>query len=288
MNLHDRERGVDPPEEAAVERVIAAALEEDVGTGDITTLSVVPPDTTCTAVVIAKEEGIVGGLVVAEKVFRRLDDSVRWRALVAEGERVEPGCRVAEITGRARPILSAERTALNIVGRISGIATLTSRYVAAAAPWGVKILDTRKTPPGLRALDKYAVRLGGGTNHRAGLYDGVLIKDNHIRIAGSIAKAVEAVRSALGSGTPVEVEAQTEAEVEEALAAGADVILLDNMDTALIKRCVRKVAGRAKIEVSGGMTLEGVREVASLGVDYISVGRITHSAPSLDVSMDML
>ena len=288
MNRHGQQGRVDPPDEAAVERLITAALEEDVGTGDITTDSVVSPDATCAAAIVVKEEGVVGGLAVAEKVFRRLDETLRWRVLVADGDRVEPGCRVAEIAGRARPILTAERTALNIIGRVSGIATLTSHYAAAAAPWGVKILDTRKTLPGLRALDKYAVRLGGGSNHRAGLYEAVLIKDNHIHVVGSIAKAVESARSALGRGTAIEVEVQTEAEAREALAAGADVILLDNMDTDLIKRCVRLVGGRAKIEVSGGMTLERVREVAPLGVDYISVGRITHSAPSLDVSMDML
>jgi nicotinate-nucleotide pyrophosphorylase (carboxylating) len=258
-------------------------LAEDLGSGDATTDALIPRDLTCTAQLLVKERGVVCGLAVAESVFCELDPDVVFEALAADGDLVEPG-PVARLDGFARAILTGERTALNLLGRLSGIATLTRRYVDAVAGTGAVVLDTRKTTPGLRALEKEAVRAGGGTNHRLGLHDGVLIKDNHLRLAGSIADAVEKTRAA---GLPVEVECDTLDQVREAVEAHADRILLDNMSPTELREAVALVGGRAETEASGGVTLDTVREIAETGVDFVSVGALTHSARSLDVSLEV-
>lgn len=259
-------------------------LAEDVGGGDLTTAHVVPADATCEAAILIKQPGVVCGLDVAEALFRELDATVRFESLVADGDSIDGG-RLALVTGPARPILTGERTALNILGRLSGIATLTRRFVDAIEGTGAEILDTRKTTPGLRALEKYAVRCGGGRNHRFGLYDGILIKDNHLAVAGSIRAAVE--RAAV-DGVPVQVEVETLNGLHEALDAGADSILLDNMSPELMREAVAITAGRATLEASGGVTLDTIRTIAETGVDFISIGALTHSARSLDVSLDVL
>lgn len=269
----------------SVERAVAAALAEDVGRGDVTTAATVDEAAVGTAELIAREPGVVFGLRVAEAVFRALDPDVSFDALVEEGARVDRPTAVASVAGPLRAILTGERVALNFLGRLSGVATLTRRYVDAVDGTGVAILDTRKTTPGLRALEKQAVVAGGGRNHRFGLDDGVLIKDNHLRAAGSLAEAVSRVRAA--SDLPVEVECETLQQVAEALEAGADAILLDNMTLDELRAAVDLVAGRARLEASGGITLDNVRAVAETGVDEISIGALTHSARSLDVSLEL-
>jgi len=268
----------------AIELVVRAALAEDVGAGDVTTESVVPPDARCRARLVLEEPGVVCGVPVAAAVFRALDPAVSFEPLLAEGSRVrEPPAELARVEGTARAVLTGERVALNLLGRLCGIATLTAAYVDRVGGTGTTLLDTRKTTPGLRALERYAVRCGGGTNHRAGLYDAVLVKENHIRLAGGIGPALAAARN----GRPVEVEAETLAEVEEALAAGVDRILLDNMSPAEVGRAVRLAGGRAELEASGGIALDTVRAYAEAGVDYVSVGALTHSARSLHVSLEV-
>ena len=270
-----------------LERVVRDALAEDVGPGDVTTEATVPAGAVCAARILLREPGVVCGLAVAEAVFRVLDPGVRFTVLAREGEAVDrPPAPVARVEGQARAILTGERTALNLLGRLSGIATLARRYVDAVAGTGATILDTRKTTPGLRALEKHAVVCGGGANHRFGLYDAVLIKDNHLRAAGGLRAAVERVRAA--TGLSVEVECDTPAQVEEALAAGAEAILLDNMPAPALAEAVRIARGRARLEASGGVTLETVRAIAETGVDCVSVGALTHSARSLDVSLEVL
>jgi nicotinate-nucleotide pyrophosphorylase (carboxylating) len=261
---------------------VRAFLAEDVGDGDVTSESVVPAGAELEAFLLLKEEGVVCGLDVAEAVFRELDESVEFERRAADGE-LTTG-EVARVAGNARALLTGERTALNLLGRLSGVATLTRRYVDAVAGTGATILDTRKTTPGLRALEKLAVGCGGGTNHRFGLYDGILIKDNHLRLGGGVA---ECVRRAQGRGLPVEVECETLDDVREALDAGADILLLDNMTVAQLDAAVRFVDGRAKTEASGGITLDTVRDVAATGIDFISIGALTHGARSLDVSMEV-
>jgi nicotinate-nucleotide pyrophosphorylase (carboxylating) len=268
----------------AIEAVVAAALAEDVGAGDLTTEAVVPPDTRTRAELFVEEPGVVCGVGAAALVFKTLDPEVEVVALVEDGARVDGPSAVARIEGPARAILTGERTALNLLGRLCGVATLTARYVDAVAGTGATILDTRKTTPGLRALEKYAVRCGGGTNHRSGLYDAILLKENHLRIAGGISTAV----GALGDrDVPVEVEAETLEEVSEAAAAGVDRILLDNMSPAEVARAVEVVAGRVPLEASGRVTLATVTAYAEAGVDFISVGALTHSARSLAVSLEV-
>ena len=262
---------------------VADWLAEDLGSGDATTDSIVSGDATCTADLLVKERGVVSGLAHVEAVFRELDADIRFERLAGDGDAVEPG-PVARIEGSARAILSAERTALNLLGRSSGIATLTRRYVDAVEGTRAVILDTRKTTPGLRALEKEAVRAGGGTNHRLGLDDGVLIKDNHLLFTASVAEAVETTRA---TGLPVEVECDTLEQVRAAVESGADRILLDNMAPAELREAVDLVAGHAETEASGGVTLETVRAIAETGVDFISVGALTHSARSLDVSLEV-
>jgi nicotinate-nucleotide pyrophosphorylase (carboxylating) len=264
---------------------VAVALSEDVGSGDLTTQQVVPADATCTARILVKEPGVVCGLAVVEEVFHELDSELRFEQLAADGDSVEAGTAVARLDGRAAPILTGERTALNFLGRLSGIATLTRRFVDAVEGTGAEILDTRKTTPGLRALEKHAVECGGGRNHRFGLYDAILIKDNHLAVAGSIGHAV---RSAAGAGVPVQVEVESLDELREALDAGADAILLDNMPPPLMREAVAITGGRATLEASGGVTLDTIRPIAETGVNFISIGALTHSARSLDVSLEVL
>ena len=261
---------------------VRAWLAEDLGEGDLTSDALVPEDATAAASILLKERGVVSGLEVARAVFAELDPNVRFDPLTADGEHTEG--EIARLEGRARALLGGERLALNLLGRLSGVATLTRRYVEAVAGTGVEILDTRKTTPGLRTLEKYAVRCGGGRNHRLALDDGILIKDNHLRVAGPIGDAVELAQA---TGAEVEVECDTLEQVEEALAAGADVILLDNMTPALLTQAVALTGGRAKLEASGGVTLENVRAIAETGVDFVSIGALTHSAQALDVSMEV-
>jgi nicotinate-nucleotide pyrophosphorylase (carboxylating) len=272
--------------ELDLDRIALAALAEDVGRGDVTTEATVAENATCTARLLLKEAGVVCGLPAVEAVFRALDPDVSFEASAADGDRFSEPTELARISGRTRAVLTGERTALNILGRLSGIATLTSRYVDAIEGTGTEILDTRKTTPGLRALEKYAVRCGGGRNHRFGLDDGILVKDNHLRVAGGVRPSVERLRAA-GSDLPIEVEAETLDDVREALAAGTEQILLDNMPPALMREAVELVDGRATLEASGGVSLETVHEIAETGVDFVSVGALTHSARSLDVSLEL-
>jgi nicotinate-nucleotide pyrophosphorylase (carboxylating) len=266
---------------------IRRALAEDVGTGDVTTNSIVPPDATMRGRIVAKQEGVVAGLDVAHAVYRMVDERVIFNADVAEGARVARRQTLALVSGPARALLTAERVALNFLGRMSGIATLTRRFVDAVAGTRAVILDTRKTAPGLRMVDKLAVRRGGGRNHRIGLYDMVLIKDNHIDFAGSLRAAVERAR-AHAPHLEIEVEARSLADVREALDLGVQRIMLDNMSLDAMAEAVRLVAGRARLEASGNVSLETVRRIAETGVDDISIGALTHSAPVFDLSFEYL
>jgi nicotinate-nucleotide pyrophosphorylase (carboxylating) len=266
---------------------IKRALEEDIGTGDVTTDSIVPADASLRGRIIAKQDGVVAGLDVARQVMRILNERVVFDANVANGSRVSRGTALAHVEGSARALLTGERTALNFLGRMSGIATLTRQFVDAVATTKAVILDTRKTAPGLRITDKLAVRLGGGQNHRTGLFDMVLIKDNHIDFAGSITAAVERVRAS-ETKLEIEVETRTLDNVREALALGVERILLDNMSPEMMREAVAICEGRAKLEASGNVTLNNVLEVAGTGVDYISVGALTHSATAFDVSLEFV
>jgi nicotinate-nucleotide pyrophosphorylase (carboxylating) len=269
-----------------LERAVYAARAEDVGEGDVTTEMTVDSDAVGTALLVLREPGVVCGLRAAETVFQALDSEILFEPLVDEASLVGgDGGDIARVTGSERAILTGERTALNFLGRLSGIATLTRRYVDAVEGTGVAILDTRKTTPGLRAIEKNAVLSGGGRNHRFGLDDGVLVKDNHLRAAGSVRAAVERLRAA--TDLPVEVECDTLGQVEEAVAAGVDAILLDNMTLDELRAAVALVDGCVRLEASGGVTLETVRAIAETGVDEISVGALTHSARSLDVSLEL-
>jgi len=273
--------------ELQYEPLVRAALAEDIGPGDITTTLCIPAGTRATATVLAKQAGVIAGLGIAELTFRLLDPDAQWEALVKDGDTVGAGrTPLATVTGDARALLTAERVALNFMQRLSGVATLTARYVSLVAGTGARIVDTRKTTPGLRALEKYAVRVGGGFNHRLGLYDCVLIKDNHIRAAGGIPQAVAGARARISHTMKIEVEASTLGQVGEALASGADIILLDNMDTETMRLAVVQIGGRAISEASGGLTESRVAEVAAAGVNVLSIGALTHSAPALDISLD--
>jgi nicotinate-nucleotide pyrophosphorylase (carboxylating) len=268
----------------AIVPVIEAGLREDVKTGDLATDLLIATDKQTTAVFIAKADGIVAGLPVAEAVFRKLDPDVKFEYAVQDGEHVSSGQLMATITGTYRALLTGERLALNFLQRMSGIATATAQYVEAVKDFDTKILDTRKTVPGLRLLDKYAVKAGGGTNHRIGLYDMVMIKDNHISVAGGITNAVNAIRPQITHNIKIEVETTTLDEVREALAAKADIIMLDNMDNATMAEAVKIINKQAKVEASGNMNLQRIREVAATGVDFISIGALTHSVVGLDIS----
>ncbi|HKV84453.1 MAG TPA: carboxylating nicotinate-nucleotide diphosphorylase [Ktedonobacterales bacterium] len=289
MREHTRgQAGFDPTFDMDLVR---RALAEDVGRGDVTTEATIPAGTQARARIVAREGGVIAGLPVAALVWRLLDAAVGFEALVDDGARVEPGATLARIQGDARAILTGERTALNFLGRLSGVATLSARCVAAVAGTNARIVDTRKTTPGLRTLEKYAVRLGGAHNHRAGLDDGILIKDNHIAAAGGVAPAIERARAYASHLLRVEVECEDESQVAEAVGAGAEVILLDNMPPDRLRANVgwiRERAPRTIIEASGGIGVDPERlaAVAATGVDLISLGALTHSAPNFDVSLE--
>ena len=268
--------------------IIDNALTEDLGPEDVTTDSIFSSVDICRAKIVAKEEGIIAGITVAKKVFQKLDPEISFSAEIDDGTQVKVGDELLIINGKVRAVLSGERLALNFLQRMSGIATETSKYVQVLEGLNTKILDTRKTAPGLRLLDKYSVLVGGGQNHRFGLYDAVLIKDNHIEFAGSISKAVEIIRNKNEDKFKIEVETSTIDEVSEALESGADIIMLDNMGIDMMKVAVNIVQGRAITEASGGITLDKLRVVAGTGVDYISIGAITHSVRALDISLYMV
>ncbi|HWP85347.1 MAG TPA: carboxylating nicotinate-nucleotide diphosphorylase [Terriglobia bacterium] len=272
------------PEQVAA--IVRRALEEDLGAGDLTTEAMFPEPRPAAAAIFAKQRGIVAGLPVAAMTFHQLDPDMFWQASKAEGAAVSAGERVAELKGNLQAILKGERVALNFLQRMSGIATRTRMFVEAVRGCRAKILDTRKTAPGLRLLDKYAVHAGGGTNHRMGLYDGVLVKDNHLRAAGGVREAMRLLRRKLPP-EQIEVEVCTRAEIEEALEAGAGRLLLDNMTLEEIRQAVALIDRRALIEVSGGVNLDNVRPIAATGVDFISIGALTHSAPALDFSLEL-
>jgi nicotinate-nucleotide pyrophosphorylase (carboxylating) len=270
-----------------VARAVASALEEDLnGVGDITTDAIIPADAKGEATIVAREAGVVAGLDLAEAAFKALDPDARFTRVVRDGGKVAAGGTIATVAGKTRALLTGERTALNFLGRLSGIATLTASFVEAVKGTSARIACTRKTIPGLRALEKYAVRAGGGGNHRFGLYDAVLVKDNHIAAAGGLAKALERLRARNGHLVRVEVEVDTLDQLKEALNYRIDAVLLDNMDVATLKKAVALVQGRIVTEASGGVTLENVREIASTGVDVISVGALTHSPRNLDSSLE--
>ena len=270
-----------------VERAVAAALEEDLGqAGDITTDPIIPAHATAEAEIVARKEGVIAGLDLAAASFKALDPDSQFVADVADGARVAAGARLGRIQGKARALLSAERVALNFLGHLSGIATLTAAYVAAVEGTKARIACTRKTTPGLRAFEKYAVRAGGGINHRFGLYDAVLVKDNHIAAAGGLAQALAKLRARTGHLVKVEVEIDTLDQLDEALHFPIDAVLLDNMDAATLKKAVALVNGRVLTEASGGVSLETVRKIAETGVDLISVGALTHSAARLDLALE--
>ena len=269
----------------AIDSIIRNALQEDIGTGDVTTLATIEPGTMARAELVAKEDFVLAGIDVARRVFQTLDATVAFEKLSGDGLNVRRGEVFAWLRGEAAVLLQGERVALNLLQRMSGIATLTARFVHEVEGTGATIVDTRKTMPGLRVLDKYAVRMGGGRNHRTSLYDGVLIKENHVAAAGGITTAVSRARERVPHTLKIEVETRNLEEVAEAVNAGADIILLDNMDNATLRQAVALVAGRARTEASGGVNLETVRGIAETGVDLISVGALTHSVQAADISM---
>lgn len=270
-----------------LQKLVEYSLSEDIGSGDLTSDSIVPADAVSTGYIVAKEAGVIAGLPIVEMVFRGLNPEAQFLAHAGDGEWVEQGRVLMAVHGSARAILTGERLALNFLQRLSGIATRTAQLVKLVGGGKPAIVDTRKTTPGLRMLEKYAVRMGGGHNHRFGLYDAVLIKDNHIKIAGGITKAVALARRGSPHTSKIEVEVENLAGVKEALEAGADIIMLDNMTPQLMQKAVALVSGRALVEASGGITEENIRAVATAGVDLISIGALTHSIKSLDISLDL-
>ena len=274
-----------PLDPALYREVVRRALAEDLGWGDVTTEAVVPAELRARGIILAKSPCVIAGLEVAAEAFSQLDPGCIFNRTRKDGDRCEPGDVVAELRGQAASLLTAERTALNFLQRLSGIATLTRRFVDATGGT-IIVLDTRKTTPTLRPLEKYAVLAGGGTNHRAGLDDGVLIKDNHVRLAGGVREAVKRMKDA-SPEMPIEVEAQSLEQVDEAIAAGADIILIDNLPLDAIRKAVQRINGRAKVEISGGVTLERMPELAKTGANYVSVGALTHSAPAADLSFEL-
>ena len=268
-----------------IERIVRTALAEDIGLGDVTTEVTIGRDSVARAELVAKEDFTLAGIDVAEVVFRTLDCDIRFEKIFVDGQKVRQGEVIAWLKGKSSVLLQGERVALNLLQRMSGIASLTAQYVAEVEGTAAKIVDTRKTVPGLRALDKYSVRIGGGRNHRIGLFDGVLIKENHIAAAGGIAAAIARAKEKLSHTLKIEIETRNLAEVEEALQAGADIIMLDNMSLAEMSQGVELIAGRALVEASGGVNLERVRDIAATGVDIISVGALTHSVLAADISM---
>ncbi len=268
-----------------IDRLIEQALLEDIHTGDITTLAVVPGLRPASARLIAKENLVVAGLATAARVFNILDPKIRFKECLSDGGKATPGTILAKVHGEAAQLLMGERVALNLLQRMCGIATLTTSFVEAVAGTKARIVDTRKTTPGLRQLEKYAVRVGGGINHRTGLYDGVLIKENHIAAAGGITEAISRARAYIPHTLKIEIETETLTQVDEALASGADIIMLDNMSIDEMRAAVFTIGGRALVEASGGVNLERVRAIAETGVDIISVGALTHSPRAMDISM---
>lgn len=271
----------------SIDPLIELALSEDIGNGDITTESTVSTSQKGIGVIIAKDYGVIAGLPVVQRVFQKIDPSLEFRKLVSDSDRVMKMTPIAELKGRVKPILTGERTAVNFLQRLSGTATLTAQFVELAEKYDVQITDTRKSTAGWRAIQKYAVYMGGGKNHRFGLFDGILIKDNHIIAAGSVAKAVKMAKLTAPHTMKIEVEVETPAQVEEAMNEGADILLLDNMPVELMRVAVEKAAGRVLLEASGNITIDKVDAVASTGVDLISVGALTHSAIPLDMSLDL-
>lgn len=270
-----------------IDRLIDLAIEEDIATGDVTTDSIIPARSRAVAEMKMKADGVISGLDIARRVYERFEKDIVWDAKVKDGDAVKKGDIILRIEASYRCLLLGERLSLNILQRMSGIATETARYFRELAGTHTQLLDTRKTAPGLRVLDKLAVKQGGGTNHRMGLYDMVMIKDNHIKVAGDITHAVEAVRKNIPAGIKVEVETTNLDEVREALAAQADIIMLDNMNNQDMAEAVKIIAGKAKTEASGNMSIPRLKEVAATGVDYISVGALTHSVTALDISMNI-
>ncbi len=273
--------------ESLIEALIDLAIEEDIESGDISTDAIIPVKSKATALMTAKADGVISGLEVIRKVYERFEDDFGWKEFVHDGDKVKKGDRILEIKAGYRTLLYGERLSLNILQRMSGIATATAKYVAELEGTGTVLLDTRKTAPGMRILDKMAVKDGGGKNHRMGLYDMIMLKDNHIKIAGGIPAAVAAVRKNLPLSIKLEVETTTLEEVRQAIEAGADIIMLDNMDTATMAEAVKLIGGKAKTEASGNMSIPRLKEVAATGVDYISVGALTHSVTALDISMNI-
>lgn len=270
-----------------IKDIIERAILEDIWTGDLTSDSLIPEEDIGNGLIMAKEEGIIAGLPIAEKVFYQFSDEIVFDYLLNDGDRIEPGQGIARLKGPISEILKGERIALNFLQRLSGIATRTNKYVKKISNYPVKIVDTRKTTPTLRILEKYAVRVGGGYNHRMGLYDAVMIKDNHIFAAGGIYKAINKIKEQLGHTTKIEVEVEDFTGIEEALRAGADIIMLDNMDISEMSRAVEIIDNQAIVEASGGITLEDLIEVAATGVDIISAGALTHNIKSLDISLNL-
>jgi len=270
-----------------LDTLIKMALEEDIGPGDITAEATIPEGTRARATINAKKELILAGAQVAEKVFKAVDTDIEWKAVAKDGSILKPGDIIAELSGNARSLLAGERTALNFLQRLSGVATMARRFSDAIDGTKAKILDTRKTTPGFRALEKHAVRMGGGENHRMGLYDHYLIKNNHIAVAGSVKAALESAKKARKKDQEIEIETRTMVEVRDAVEGSADIIMLDNMSVDQVQIIVEFVEGRKKLEVSGGITIDTARAYAETGVDYISAGSITHSAPAADINMTM-
>jgi nicotinate-nucleotide pyrophosphorylase (carboxylating) len=268
--------------------LIDLALEEDIGTGDITTETLIPADAEGQAEIVAKEPLVLAGLTVARTVFRRLDPTLNFETPCQEGDRVSSGTCLLKISGPLRPLLTGERTALNFLQRLSGIATHVRRFVDALPAGGIRLVDTRKTTPGWRALEKYAVRIGGAANHRMSLSDGILIKDNHVAICGGIQPALEKARRSAPHTLKLEIEVETPDQAEEAADAGADIIMLDNMEGATIEEAVRRIGGRALVEISGGVNRGTIANLAAQGVDIVSVGALTHSAVAVDISMKII
>lgn len=266
--------------------LIEAALREDIGSGDVTSIAVIPEDWRFRGTLRARHDLVVAGLTIAKQVFLQVDPKIVFNARVPDGDRIPAGAALAEIEGPARSVLTGERTALNFLQMLSGIATLTRQYVDRMSGTNCVLLDTRKTVPGLRALSKYAARCGGAANHRMGLYDAILIKDNHVAIAGSISEAVRRVKSNRPAGMKIEIECDTLSQVSEALACGVDRILLDNMTTDQLREAAALARGRAETEASGGVTLDTVAAIAKTGVNFVSIGRITQSAPACDIGLD--
>lgn len=271
----------------SIDVLIELAFEEDIGIGDITTESTVPSSQEGIGTLLAKSDGVIAGLPIAQRTFEILDSGITFSTFVNDGDTIQAGNPIAEVRGNAKNILIGERTALNFLQRLSGVATLTSQFVNAVADYDVKIVDTRKTTPGWRAIQKYAVCVGGGHNHRFGLYDGVLIKDNHIVATGGIAQAIQQARKAAPHTVKIEVEVETMEQLNEALEAKADILLFDNMSLVMMKEAVHRVGNLATTEASGGITLDRVKDVAATGVDYISVGALTHSAMPMDINLTL-